>query len=94
MEKMLRDEKDREVNRKLTCITKGSHQSLDWIEVPTGEWYYSHQKKEIYRYDKGVFESYAAWSPSAGLVPTHPWKFFGHHHLKAGISKFDWIKKK
>jgi hypothetical protein len=81
-EKMLRDEKDREVNRKLTCITKGSHQSLDWIEIPTGEWYYSHQKREIYRYDKGVFESYAAWSPTAGLVPTHPWKFFGHHHLK------------
>jgi hypothetical protein len=82
MEKMIQDEKDREVNRKLTCITKGSHQSLDWIEVPTGEWYYSHKKKELYRYDKGVFESYAAWSPSVSLQPTHPWKFYAHHHLK------------
>jgi hypothetical protein len=82
MEKMLQDEKDREVNRKLTSITKGSHQSLDWIEVPVGEWYYSHQKKEVYRYDRGVFESYAAWSPAVGLQPTHPWKFYTHHHLK------------
>jgi hypothetical protein len=82
MQRMLKDERDREVNRKLTGIVKGRFQSLDWIEVPTGEWYYSHVKKEIYRYDKGVFESYAAWSPSPSLIPTHPVKFYRHHHLK------------
>jgi hypothetical protein len=82
MQRMLKDERDREVNRKLTGIVKGQFQSLDWIEVPTGEWYYSHVKKEVYRYDKGVFESYAAWSPSPSLIPSHPVKFYQHHHLK------------
>jgi hypothetical protein len=82
MERMLRDEKNREVNRKLTGIVKGSYQSLDWIEVPTGEWYYSREKQEIYHYSKGVFESYAACSPSPSLRPTHPYKFYRHHHLK------------
>ena len=82
MEQMLKDEKQRETNRKLSVITKGHHQSLNWIEVPIEEWFYSHQKKEIYRYDKGVFESHAAWSPQRGLIPDHPWKFYPHHHLK------------
>jgi hypothetical protein len=38
MEKMMKDEREREVNRKLTAIVKGSHQCLDWIEVPMQEW--------------------------------------------------------
>ena len=78
----MQDERDREINRKLTAITKGKHQSLDWIEMPTGTWYYSHEKKELYKYDKGVFESYAALSPSPTLIPDHPTKFYHHHHLK------------
>jgi hypothetical protein len=49
MEKMMQEEREREINRKLTVITKGIHQSLDWIELPTGQWYYSHDKKEIYK---------------------------------------------
>lgn len=82
MEKMLREEREREVNRKLTNIVKGPHQSLDWIEVPVGEWFYSHTNKEIYRFHRGVFECYAAWTPSPSLIPSHPWKFYSHHHLK------------
>ena len=82
MEQMMREEKEREINRKLTAITKGSRQSLDWIEVPMGEWYYSHTTKEIYKYDKGVFEAYSAWSPSHSLIPDSPWRFYKHHHLK------------
>jgi hypothetical protein len=82
MREMVKQEKEREINRKLTAIVKGPHQSLDWIEVPTAEWYYSHEKKEIYRYDKGVFECYSAWSPSVSLIPTHPWLFYKHHRLK------------
>ena len=46
MEKMMREERERETNRKLTAITKGIHQSLDWIEIPTGQWYYSHEKRK------------------------------------------------
>jgi hypothetical protein len=82
MENMMKEERERETNRKLTVITRGIHQSLDWIEIPTGQWYYSHEKKEIYKYDCGVFESYAAYSPSPTLIPTHPTKFYTHHHLK------------
>ncbi|KAL7502579.1 hypothetical protein ACHAXN_000520, partial [Cyclotella atomus] len=82
MDKMLRMEREREVNRKLSAITKGPRQSLDWIEVPTGVWYYSHSKKEIYRYHQGVFEAYSPWSPTRHLIPTSPWKFYKHHHLK------------
>ena len=82
MRDMIQQEKERELNRKLTAIVKGPHQSLDWIEVPIAEWFYSHEKKEIYRYDKGVFECYSAWSPSVSLVPTHPWQFYKHHRLK------------
>jgi hypothetical protein len=29
-----------------------------------------------------VFESYAAQMPSPTLIPTHPTKFYTHHHLK------------
>jgi hypothetical protein len=43
---MLKLEKDQEINCKLTAITRGPRQSLDWIEVPTGVWYYSHIKKK------------------------------------------------
>jgi hypothetical protein len=82
MANMLRQEREREVNRKLTNIVQGPHQSLDWIEVPIGEWFYSHTNKEIYRFQRGVFECYAAWTPSPSLIPSHPWKFYSHHHLK------------
>lgn len=82
MEKMLKEERECEVNRKLTAIVKGCHQSLDWIEVPNGTWYFSHEEKEIYKYDKGVFESYAACTPSPSLIPSHPTRFYKHHHLK------------
>ena len=82
LEKMLQDEKERETNRKLTAIIKGPHQSLNWIEVPEGTWFYSRTNKELYHYDRGVFEAHAAWSPQPGLIPDCPWKFYGHHHLK------------
>jgi hypothetical protein len=82
MEKMLSQEKTREVNRKLTALVKGAHQGLNLIEVPIGEWFYSRSNREIYRYDHGVFECYSPWSPTPSLIPTHPWKFYSHHHLK------------
>jgi hypothetical protein len=82
MEQMLRMEKEREVNRKLSALMEGPRQSLDWIEVPTGVWYYSHKNKEIYRYNQGVFEAYSPWTPTRNLIPTSPWKFYKHHHLK------------
>lgn len=82
MKKMLREAKERTVNKKLTGLTKGSRRSLDWIEIPIGQWFYSHTNKEIYKYDRGVFECYAAITPSPSLIPDSPWKFYTHHHLK------------
>jgi hypothetical protein len=82
MEMMLAQERQREVNRKLTSMVKGSHQGLIMVEVPIGEWFYSHSNKEVYHYHRGVFECYAAWSPTPSLIPTHPWRFYSHHHLK------------
>ncbi len=64
MEKMLRTEKEREVNRKLSAIMKGPRQSLDWIEVPTGVWYYSHTKKSY----TGTIKEYLKPTPR-GLPP-------------------------
>ncbi|KAL7535926.1 LOW QUALITY PROTEIN: hypothetical protein ACHAWF_005313 [Thalassiosira exigua] len=44
-------------------------------EIPTGEWYYSSAKDEIYHYDNGVFEAHARdWS-----IRQH---YFTHHVLK------------
>ena len=79
---MLRDTKQRAIEKKLTVLTKGSRRSLDWIEIPIGQWFYSHTNKEIYKYDRGVFECYAAQSPSPSLIPDAPWRFYTHHHLK------------
>ena len=38
--------------------------------------------KELYHYDSGVFEAYAAKTPQFGLQPTHPMSVYTHHHLK------------
>ena len=70
------------VNRKMTNAIKGYRRSLDRVEVPLYTWHYSDSAKEIYRYDKGVFEAHAAYTPKAALQPTHPTKFYLHHHLK------------
>ena len=82
MRKMLQDARERSVNKKPMGMTKGARRSLDWIEIPKGQLFYSHLKKEIYKYDRGVFECYAAISPSPGLIPDAPWRFYKHHHLK------------
>ena len=82
MNDMARLAKERGVNRKLTNATKGTRQSLDRIEVPKYEWFYSQMTKELYHYDSGVFEAYAAQTPQVGLQPTHPVSFYTHHHLK------------
>ena len=67
MNDMARLAKERGVNRKLTNATKGTRQSLDQIEVPKYEWFYSQMTKELYHFDSGVFEAYAAHTPPFGL---------------------------
>lgn len=82
MKSMAAMAKMRAVNRKMTTAIKGPRRGLDHIEIPKYEWFYSNVTKEIYRYTKGVFEAYAAYSPQPGLQPTNPTKFYSHHHLK------------
>ena len=48
---------------------------LDYIEVPTSEWYYSVTTNELYHFTKGVFESHVA-------VKNRPKRFHHHHTLK------------
>jgi hypothetical protein len=56
-------------NRKLSILTKGRKGSLDRIQIPTGTWYLSPSKAEIYHYDSRVFEAY----PEADSGTYHPY---------------------
>ena len=82
MKTMAQRAQERGVNRKMTNTIKGPRKGLDWIEVPLYEWFYSDKEKELYRYQSGVFEAYAAKRPTPGLIPTNPREFYSHHHLK------------
>jgi hypothetical protein len=75
MNAMRKTVEERQINRKLTTITKGSHSQLDRIQIPTDSWYYSEKESEIYHYDKGVWEAYPR-------LNDHPDLFFTHHTLK------------
>lgn len=66
----------------MTNAIKGFNQGLDRIEIPKFKWFYSHEAKEVYHFDRGVFEAYAAKRPQAALQPTNPTQFHTHHHLK------------
>ena len=63
MHKMTRLAKERGINRKLSSALKGSRSSLNRIEMPKTDWYYSAEKAEMYHYDNELFELYAAYSP-------------------------------
>ena len=70
---MIRTTKENATNRKLHMVTKGLQGTLDRIQVPTHNWFYSVKYDELYHYTDGVFEAY----PSAGDN-----SFFSHHTLK------------
>ena len=73
LNKMKRTVRENATNRKLSIILKGRRGTLDRIQVPTGQWYYSFSKQEIYHYDRGTFEAYPAHSPTL---------FHRHHTIK------------
>ncbi|KAL7546462.1 hypothetical protein ACHAWF_009794, partial [Thalassiosira exigua] len=70
-----RNLRDRKMHQTLTHWIKGAHAGLEFIEIPTAEWYYSESMDELYHYDKGVFEAHA---PDCE-TQCH---FFRHHVLK------------
>ena len=73
---MIKNLHDKRMHAKLTRITnKGQRHGLDFIEIPTGEWYYSVEKNELYHFTKGVFETHQAH-------PRQPRQFIHHHTLK------------
>ena len=61
------------VNRKLTLITKGPRGTLKLIQVPGHDWFHSESQRELYHYNRGVFEAYPAASE---------FLFFSHHTRK------------
>ena len=72
---LIRSLHKKRMHQKLTRITKGAHQSLDYIEVPTSNWYYAPSSNELYHYDKGVWEAHPAKGSSTK-------RFHQHHSLK------------
>ena len=68
-------------NRKLTVITKGSMKTLEKIEVPNHDWFYSYSVDVLFHYDSGNFEAHS--SDGDG-------KFFAHHSLR--VTPKDMIK--
>ncbi len=73
LKNMIRTTKNNAMNRKLHMITKGLQGTLDRIQIPTHDWFYSEKHDELYHYSDGVFKAY----PSAGDNT-----FFPHHTLK------------
>ena len=75
---LIRSLHEKRMHQKLKRITKGVHQSLDYIEAPTNDWYYAPSSNELYHYDKGVWEAHPA--KGAGTK-----RFHQHHSLNAWI---------
>ena len=73
--KMVRNLHEKQMYRKLSYITKGSHSCLGYTEVPISEWYYSPKSDKLFHHSNGFFESHAANSESH----LH---FHQHHTLK------------
>ena len=56
--RVLQTIRERATNRKLTAVEKLPHQWVQSIDAPTGEWFYSQGKKEMYRFSDRVFEAH------------------------------------
>ena len=59
MKRMLQTVREKATNRKLTAILKGPHQSVQSISVPVSTWFHSREKKELYKFNEGVFEPHS-----------------------------------
>jgi hypothetical protein len=68
------------MHQKLTRIIKGSRTGLDYVEVPTGEWYLAKDINELYHYDDGLFECHVAQEGQEN-------SFYRHSSLKVPPSK-------
>ena len=73
LQQTIRVAKSRATNRKLGAIIKGRQSTLDRIEVPIHDWFYSKKANEVYHYDAGSFEAYPAVGDGM---------YFPHHTLK------------
>jgi len=88
---MIKNLCNKRMHQKLSRIIKGQQQGLDYIKVPTGEWYYSSISNELHHFTKGVFETHAA-------VTNRPRRFHHHHTLKVihddamEVVVSEWIK--
>jgi hypothetical protein len=74
MNAMKKTVENRQINRKLSAVTNGTHSQLDRIQIPTNKWYYSAKEAELYRYDNSVWEAYPRHSH-------HHDKYFTHHSI-------------
>ena len=63
MKTMIETTEERQINRKLSNVTKGAHRSLDRIQNPVHDWFYSEKEQEIFHYDHGVWEAHPRKTP-------------------------------
>ena len=70
-------------NRKLTVIAKGAMKTLEKIEVPNHDWFYSYSVDVLFHYDNGSFEAHLTDGDG---------RFFAHHSLR--VPPEDMIKVK
>jgi hypothetical protein len=76
IKQMLKEAQERSINKKLTTATKGAYHSLNTIQIPTHEWFYSEEQNELYQYKQGNFKAH----PPISEGTTHTFKT--HHTLK------------
>ena len=58
MRRMLQTVREKPIDRKLTAILQGPHQTVQSISVSVNKWFCSREKRELYKFSKGVFEAY------------------------------------
>ena len=74
LEEMIRVAELRSINKKITAVTKGRHESsLNKIEVTQHEWYFSKLTQDLLRHDDRKF---------VALLSAGKNKFHSHHSQK------------
>lgn len=59
------------MHQKLTRITKGCRGGLDYIEIPTHDWYWDKTNNELYHNNNGLFECHHLPQEQPGFFYTH-----------------------
>ncbi len=59
LKQMIRAARQRSIQQKLSFVFRPTYSKLDYVEVPSDEWYYSARTNEIYHFDNGLFRAHS-----------------------------------